>query len=81
MRIGFLISSARVVRPTWTTAHLAHAALVDQHQVRIMEANDIEVTAQGHLVARTYVLDAPWRAPEPWRSSSPRASWAAAMWS
>jgi glutathione synthase len=59
MRIGILISSARVVRPTWTTAHLAHAALADQHQVRIIEAADIEVTTQGRLVARTHVLDAP----------------------
>ena len=59
MRLGFLISSARVIRPTWTTAHLAHAALVDQHQVRFLEAGDIEVTAQGRLVARAYVLDTP----------------------
>jgi glutathione synthase len=59
MRIGFLISSARVVGPTWTTAHLAQAALEDQHQVRFLEAADIEVTSQGRLVARTHVLDAP----------------------
>ena len=59
MRIGFLISSARVIRPTWTTAHLAHAALVDQHPVRFIEAADIEVTAQGKLVARAHILDGP----------------------
>lgn len=59
MRIGFLISSARIVRPTWTTAHLAHAALLDQHQVRFLEPSDIEVTAQGRLVARSHILDGP----------------------
>jgi len=59
MRIGFLISSAAVVRPTWTTAHLAHAALQDQHRVRIIEVGDMEITAHGRLVARTHVLDAP----------------------
>jgi len=59
MNIGFLISSARAVRPTWTTAHLAQSALEDQHRVRFFEAGEIEVTAQGRLVARAHVLDSP----------------------
>ncbi len=59
MLIGMLISSAAVIRPTWTTAHLAQAALVDGHQIRFMEAHDLEVTGQGRLVTRAYVLDAP----------------------
>ncbi len=59
MQIGFLISSARALRPTWTTAHLAQSALEDRHRVRFFEAGEIEVTAQGRLVARAHVLDAP----------------------
>jgi glutathione synthase len=59
MNIGFLVSSARAVRPTWTTAHLAQAALLDQHRVRFFEAGEMEVTAQGRLVARAHVLDGP----------------------
>ena len=37
MQIGMLISSAAVIRPTWTTAHLAHAALLAGHTVRFFE--------------------------------------------
>ena len=63
MQIGFLISSARAVRPPWTTAPLAQAALEARHRVRIFESGEIEVTGQGRLVARAYVLDAPCAAP------------------
>jgi glutathione synthase len=64
MNIGFLVSSARAVRPTWTTAHLAQSALLDQHRVRFFEAGEIEVTPHGRLVARAHVLDAPCTSPE-----------------
>jgi glutathione synthase len=59
MLIGMIISSAVVIRPTWTTAHLAQAALEDGHRVRFIEAHDVEVTGQGRLVTRAYVLDSP----------------------
>ncbi|MGB0639324.1 MAG: hypothetical protein ACPGTU_08330 [Myxococcota bacterium] len=59
MLIGMLISSAAVIRPTWTTAHLAQAALEDGHQVRFIEAYDVEVTGHGRLVTRAFILDSP----------------------
>ena len=63
MQIGMLISSAAVIRPTWTTAHLAHAALQAGHSVRFIEPHDMEVTTQGRLVTRAHVLDQPMRNP------------------
>jgi glutathione synthase len=64
MQIGMLISSASVVRPTWTTAHLAHAALLDGHSIRFIEPNGMEVTTLGRVVTRAHVLDAPEPSPE-----------------
>ena len=63
MQIGMLISSAAVIRPTWTTAHLAHAALVAGHTVRFIEPHDMEVTTHGRLVTRAHVLDHPLGSP------------------
>ena len=59
MQIGMLISSAAAIRPTWTTAHLAQAALLAGHTVRFLEPGSMEVTAQGRVVARAHVIDAP----------------------
>jgi len=61
MQIGILISSAAVIRPTWTTAHLAQAALVAGHTVRFFEPGSMEVTTQGRVVTRAHVLDKPER--------------------
>ena len=63
MQIGMLISSAAVIRPTWTTAHLAHAALLAGHTVRFIEPHDMEVTTHGRLVTRAHVLDHPMDSP------------------
>ena len=63
MQIGMLISSAAVIRPTWTTAHLAHAALLAGHSVRFIEPHDMEVTTHGRLVTRAHVLDHPMGSP------------------
>lgn len=58
MQIAFLISSAIVVRPTWTTAHLAHAALREGHSVYFIEPTSMEVTIQGRVLVNAYVVDA-----------------------
>ena len=63
MQIGMLISSASVIRPTWTTAHLAHAALIAGHTIRFIEPHDMEVTTHGRLVTRAHVLDHPLDGP------------------
>jgi glutathione synthase len=63
MQIGMLISSAAVIRPTWTTAHLAHAALQAGHSIRFIEPHDMEVTTHGRLVTRAHVLDHPLESP------------------
>lgn len=59
MQIAMLISSAAVIRPTWTTAHLAQAALHAGHTVRFIEPASMEVTTQGRVVTRAHILDAP----------------------
>ena len=63
MQIGMLISSATVIRPTWTTAHLAQAALAAGHSIRFIEPGSMEVTVQGRVVTQAYVLDAPEASP------------------
>ena len=63
MQIGMLISSAAVIRPTWTTAHLAHAALLAGHTIRFIEPHDMEVTTHGRLVTRAHVLEHPLASP------------------
>jgi glutathione synthase len=63
MQIGMLISSANVVRPTWTTAHLAHAALLAGDTVRFIEPDSMEVTTHGRVITRAYILDAPELSP------------------
>lgn len=63
MQIGMLISSAAVIRPTWTTAHLAHAALLAGHTVRFFEPGSMEVTVQGRVVVKAHVIDAPLSGP------------------
>jgi len=63
MQIGMLISSAAVIRPTWTTAHLAHAALLAGHTVRFFEPGSMEVTTQGRVVVKAHVIDAPMSGP------------------
>ncbi len=59
MQIAMLISSAAVIRPTWTTAHLAQAALKAGHSVRFVEPGSLEVTGQGRVVTRAHLIDTP----------------------
>lgn len=61
MRLAFVINNARQVQDTWTTAHLAAAAVELGHTVLFIEAQDFEVTPRGELVARaTAVEGAAW---------------------
>lgn len=57
MRIGIVISSAASVSATHTTVHLAYAALVAGHVVRVFEPWDFEIDAGGRLRGRAHVLD------------------------
>lgn len=57
MRIGIAITRAASVDATWTTLHLALAALRRGHAVRFIEPWDFEVTAQGAVVARSHAFD------------------------
>lgn len=59
MRFAILLSNVEQVEPTWTTMHLAHAALQAGHGVRFIEPRDYEVTSRGQLVARSYVAEPP----------------------
>lgn len=59
MRIGFAISRAAAVDPTWTTVDLACAALRRGHAVRFVEPWDFEVDPSGEVLARTHAFDKP----------------------
>lgn len=53
MRIGFAIARASALTPTWTTVHLAAAALARGHHVVFIEPWDFEVSG-GALRARCH---------------------------
>lgn len=57
MRLGFAITRAAAVEPTWTTAHIACKALEMGHALRFIEPWDYEVDPLGRLVARSHALD------------------------
>lgn len=59
MRIGIVITRAASVDSTWTTLHLARAALARGHAVRFVEPWDFEVDARNQLVARAHAFDPP----------------------
>jgi len=59
MRIAIVVSSVRSIDATWTTTHLAHAALAAGHTLRVIEVHDFEITSNGRMVARAWCLDAP----------------------
>ena len=60
MRIAIVVTSVRSIDPTWTTAHLAYAALLDGHVLRVVEPADFEVTSTGRVVARAWCADRPY---------------------
>lgn len=57
MRIAIVVTSVRSIDATWTTTHLAHAALEEGHTVRLIEVHDFEITSTGRTVARAWCLD------------------------
>lgn len=59
MRLVFLVSNARSLTHTWTTTHLAQAALARGLAVRLSEVRDLEVDRRGRLVARAWCLEPP----------------------
>ena len=59
MKLGFAITRAASIDETWTTVHLARAALDRGAQVRFIEPWDYEVDANGRLIARASSFDAP----------------------
>lgn len=64
MRIAFAISRASSVDESWTTIHLARAALSRGDQVRFVEPWDFEVEESGRVVARAHAFDTPASAEE-----------------
>ncbi|HHO52623.1 MAG TPA: hypothetical protein ENK18_17570 [Deltaproteobacteria bacterium] len=59
MRIAFAITRAASVDSTWTTIHLAQAALARGDAVRFIEPWDYEIDTRGRLIARAHAFDRP----------------------
>lgn len=57
MILGVAIPRAHAVQATWTTVHVALAALRRGHRVRFVEPWDFEVDEGGHVVVRAAVFD------------------------
>lgn len=57
MILGIAIPRATSVDATWTTVHVARAALRKGHRVRFVEPWDFEVDEGGHLVVRAHAFD------------------------
>lgn len=64
MKVAFAITRAASVDATWTTVHLAVAALARGWQVRFVEPWDFEIDPRGALIARAHAFDAPTPAHE-----------------
>ena len=59
VKIGIAITRARSIDATWTTVHLARAALERGATVRFIEPWDFEVDRRGRVLARTHAFDQP----------------------
>jgi len=57
VRVAFAITRASSVDATWTTVHLARAALAQGASVRFIEPWDFEVDRRGRLIARAHAFD------------------------
>lgn len=57
MRLGIAIPRATSITASWTTIHLARAALARGHRVRFIEPWDFEVESRGKLVGRAFAFD------------------------
>ena len=63
MHIAIALSAAALPDATWTTVHIAHAALEAGHHVHFVRPDHLEVTVRGAVtaLARSYVGPAPGR--------------------
>ena len=59
MRVLLLLTSAAAVDPTWSSVHLADAALRVGLPLRVFEPGDFEITRAGRLVARAWCFEPP----------------------
>lgn len=59
LRIAMAVSRASQVGPTWTTLHLARAALERGHPVAFVDPNDFSVEPNALCRARAHMLDPP----------------------
>src|SRR5687767_4344184 len=59
MKLGIAITRAASVEASWTTLHLARAALLRGWAVRFIEPWDFEIDHRGQLIARAHAFDAP----------------------
>lgn len=59
LRIGIAITRAASVDATWTTVHLARAALDRGHSVRFVEPWDFEIDPARRVIARSHAFDPP----------------------
>jgi glutathione synthase len=57
--LGIAISRATSMDATWTTVHVARAALARGHRVRFIEPWDFEIDVRGQFTARTHAFDPP----------------------
>lgn len=59
LTIAIALQRSAKLSPTWTTMHLAQAALALGHRVWFLATEDVEVTRRGVLVARVGELEGP----------------------
>lgn len=64
MQLGIVVTRAAMMDVTWTTIHLARAALARGHAVRFIEPWDLEVDDRRRVVARTHGFEPPGPGPE-----------------
>jgi len=57
MRLIITVSRASTMEATYTTVHIATAALQRGHKVRFVEPWDFEVDALGRIIARAHAFD------------------------
>ena len=59
MRIAIVVNNTAALTPTWTTIHLIDAFLKAGHEIRLIEALELDVTQSGQLRGRAWCLDPP----------------------
>ncbi len=57
--LAMAVSRTTSIGPTWTTLHLARAALARGHTVAFVDPTDFRIATDGRCLARTHTLDPP----------------------